>query len=370
VDDYLRVLAFQSIFLRFIDLRWGFHGAPIHKPQLSSSLPPPQKGCSTSLRWRRIVTYDAVASPAEFLHCIGSIFILSATVGFVDLTRSSVDSWLKGRGRSAFLGLPPNPLVSLLSLPTHHETRLSLSHVSRSPTALRYLRYPPLSPELREPVQWPPQHGLWRAALPSAALQWVARTDLPEPPRHIIPSASKWGISLCRPNERVHLRRNSETGACLPVQRNVALIRYPELKLSVVVVRGHINPAGSFAWKRTPALSPARGQPLPPVSPRPCRRRTRGPNRRPRGTGFPELLVRFISVFSSSRLRNVFFKQKNSRMRPSQEKLPGHVQVVLKEYYPDCRGCGEKPPPEEGNLQREGQGELFVAKAHLFERSL
>lgn len=46
--------------------------------------------------------------------------------------------------------------------------------------------------------------------------------------------------------------------------------------------------------------------PPPPVSPRPRRRRTRGPNRRPPGTGFSELLVRFISVFSSSRLRNVF----------------------------------------------------------------
>ena len=198
--------------------------------------------------------------PAEFLHCMGSIFTLSATVCFVDLTRSSVDSWLKGRGRPAFLGLPTNPLVSfLLSLPTHHETSLSLSHVSRSRTALRY---PLLPPELREPVQWPLQHGLRRAVLPSAALQSVARTDLPEPPRHFIPSASRWGIGLCLPNERLHLRRDSEIGACLPIQRNAALIyKYPELKLSVVVVRGHIDPAGSFAWKRTPALSPARGQP-------------------------------------------------------------------------------------------------------------
>ena len=38
-------------------------------------------------------------------------------------------------------------------------------------------------------------------------------------------------------------------------------------------------------------------------------------------------------------------------MRPSQVKLPEDVQVALKEYYPDCPGCGEKPPPEEEDLK-------------------
>ena len=70
-------------------------------------------------------------------------------------------------------------------------------------------------------------------------------------------------------------------------------------------------------------------------------RRARGPNKRPPGTGFAQLLVRFFFFFhlisESSNLNGKLLA------RPSQEKLPTQVRVALEEYYPNCCEPRDRP---------------------------
>ena len=84
--------------------------------------------------------------------------------------------------------------------------------------------------------------------------------------------------------------------------------------------------------------------PPPSAAPRARHRRTRGPNRRPPGTGFSDLLVRFIAYLVSKTSPNL--KRKNSRVRALQDELPNDVRAAVEAYNPAC--CGNKRPPEEG----------------------
>jgi hypothetical protein len=75
----------------------------------------------------------------------------------------------------------------------------------------------------------------------------------------------------------------------------------------------------------------------------PQARRTRGPNKRPPGTGFADLLVRLVSYFVSKPSPN--FERKNDLAHPLQAKLPTHVRVAVETYNSKC--CYKYPPPEE-----------------------
>ena len=71
------------------------------------------------------------------------------------------------------------------------------------------------------------------------------------------------------------------------------------------------------------------------------RRRTRGPNRRPPGTGFSSLLVSFISFFS---LVSEMSPNLNGKtLLSSQDKLPTEVQAALNMYDVGC--CKAKKEP-------------------------
>ena len=88
------------------------------------------------------------------------------------------------------------------------------------------------------------------------------------------------------------------------------------------------------------------------------RRRTRGPNKRPSGTGmkrtkrsrnpvtgFPDLLVRFITCLVSETSPD--YERKNTLAYPLQAKIPKGVRVALEANY-----CGDKLPLEMARRRR------------------
>ena len=80
-------------------------------------------------------------------------------------------------------------------------------------------------------------------------------------------------------------------------------------------------------------------------------RHTRGPNKRPPGTGFADLLVRFISFFYISSRSRLFTRTENL----SQNKLPWEVRVPLENFYTGCCQQDVKPgqkPPQKCSRQK------------------
>ena len=99
------------------------------------------------------------------------------------------------------------------------------------------------------------------------------------------------------------------------------------------------------------------------------RRRTRGPNKRPSGTGmkrtkrsrnpvtgFPDLLVRFITCLVSETSPD--FERKSTLTYPLQAKIPKGVRVALEANY-----CGDKLPLEMARRRRRKLNPVMIMEA-------